>query len=128
MRVEGTQPIYCGYMRDYEIGVDSSYQNTMEFIAIVLGVAVAVRAGYRNTSLIIKGDSMSALCWAEKGMLRSMFIRRAATLLVLLTVSFGIEIVDSVHVAGIENVICDRLSRGGNPSSVRLARKNNECG
>jgi hypothetical protein len=118
MLEEGTTPIYCSYMRDYNIGVDSSYQNSMEFIGIVLGVAVAVRYGYRNISLIIKGDSMSALCWAEKGMLRSMHIRRASTMLVMLTVTFGIEIVDSVHIPGIDNIICDRLSRGEDPTKL----------
>jgi hypothetical protein len=122
MKENREEPIYCGCVWDYGfVGVHenpATYQNTMEFIAVVLGVAIAARAGYRNTSMRIKGDSMSALCWAKGHKYSSEFIRRAATAMVMLSTSFGLDIVESEHVAGVLNVVCDDLSRGRSPADL----------
>jgi hypothetical protein len=42
---------------------DSSFQNTVEFLAIVLGVLLAVYLGFRHRGVELLGDSRSSLQW-----------------------------------------------------------------
>jgi hypothetical protein len=95
----------------------------MEFIGMVYGVAVAILSGARNVALSIHGDSLSALCWINEKKFRSPKIRKAATAMVAMSIEFGVQVVEVVHVPGIKNVDCDRLSRGSAPLTESL--KNN---
>ena len=55
-----------GYTVDYQLGGDSSYQNSMEFITIVVSLAILVSLGLRDITVVVQGDSTSALAWASK--------------------------------------------------------------
>jgi hypothetical protein len=113
--------MWCGCNRYYpfQSEYDSSFQNTMEFIGIVIGIAMIARKGINNINVRIIGDSMSALCWAGDEKYRSPHIRRAASVLVAMSVKFGIEINEAEHIAGVENEVCDSLSRGDTPMDLR---------
>ena len=50
----------------YDLEGRSDYQNTLEFICIVLSVAALGRMGYRGISLYLIGDSKTALSWGEE--------------------------------------------------------------
>jgi hypothetical protein len=108
----------CGKTYDFQTEYDSSFQNTMEFIGIVIGISMIAREGIRQVNVKIVGDSMSALCWAGDEKYRSPHIRRAASVLVAISIHFGIEINESEHIAGIDNEVCDSLSRGDSPRDL----------
>jgi hypothetical protein len=90
---------------------DSSYQNTCEYIGMVLGVLVLIRLGAREVDVVIRGDSTSALSWMEKEKVSGKAAMNAALVLVSLCVRFGIEINYAVFLRGVDNHQADRLSR-----------------
>jgi hypothetical protein len=101
-----------------ELGEDSSFQNFAEFLAIVVGVIAVVRCQRERPTdgggyilLELRGDSTSALTWAETTRFRSDRATRAAVVFVLCLVRLGVVVVNTVHVPGEENVLCDKMSR-----------------
>ena len=114
IRQQGVIPVWCGFENPFDLSKVvhvSTYQNALEFIAIVLGVAIMVRRGIRNVAVMIIGDSMSALSWIGSGQFKSEFTRRAATVYLMLCMRVGIDIVNEEWIAGLENVDLDNLSR-----------------
>ncbi len=95
----------------FGFGDDSSYQNTCEYIGMVLGVLVLVRLGVRQVDVVIRGDSTSALSWMEKEKVSGKAAMNAALVLVSLCIRFGIEINYTVFLKGLDNHQADRLSR-----------------
>ena len=49
----------------YVLNKDSGFQNTMEFIAIFMGMYQIRRMGYVNTSVRLVGDNTSSLHWCD---------------------------------------------------------------
>lgn len=99
---------------------NSSYQNNCEFVAIVIGLWMAGRRGMRDFSYVLKGDSMSALSWAMEDRAESMISRRASICFSLLSIHLNASVAEAVHVPGVENIICDGLSRGKRGAEVGL--------
>jgi hypothetical protein len=89
----------------------SDYQNTMEFIALVAGIAWILSGRKSPFSIKAYGDSSSALNWAESMRVRSNRATPAAIVLVLLEMRFGHVRIESEHVPGEDNDACDYLSR-----------------
>ena len=50
----------------FDLKGDSSYQNTAEFIAEVMLMALLTSLGFHGESVTIQGDSTTALSWASK--------------------------------------------------------------
>jgi hypothetical protein len=96
---------------NYNIGSQSKYQNTVEFIGIVLGMVALSLLGVRNTSVIIRGDNKSSLKWGLTENYKSILSRRASLVLTTTILKSNILIEDQIHIAGVNNVKCDRLSR-----------------
>ena len=48
-----------------DLGGDSSYQNTMELLAVVWGLAGLGQLGYQNCGVRIRGDSDTVLHWTS---------------------------------------------------------------
>ena len=97
-----------------EFGDDSGYQNTSEFLAATIEILTCLRvAGDDGSHVVIdlKGDSISALQWANTSRFNSESVHRAAVLFTLLLVRQRVVIADVEHVAGEHNGICDDLSR-----------------
>ena len=59
----------------------------------------------------LKGDSVSALQWANTSRFNSESVHRAAVLFTLLLVKQRVVIANVEHVAGEQNGVCDDLSR-----------------
>ena len=98
----------------------SHYQNNCEFVAVIIGMWMIGRLGYRGVSYILKGDSISALQWAKEDRAQSMICRRASICFSLISIHLDLRVSETVHVPGVDNVICDGLSRGKQGAEVGL--------
>jgi hypothetical protein len=104
----------------YPPTVDASYQNTYEFLAVVVGALLSLALGIRNKSCCLWGDSMSSLAWAERDRVNSVIARRANIVYTLASVRADIDVTEKVHVPGKENVVFDGLTRGKTGEEVGL--------
>jgi hypothetical protein len=102
------------------IGDDSSYQNTCEFCAIILGLLLARGLGLRGFAYHLAGDSVSSLAWASHDRVNSSLARAANIGFALLSVDIDAVVADTRHVPGVENVVWDGLSRGKSGESMGL--------
>lgn len=109
-----------------EFGQDASYQNTAEFMAVVISlivlVAVVRPSRSESTSVELRGDSVTALRWAEQSSFKSSLVGNAAVLFVLVMVRCDVQIASTVHVPGEDNVVCDTLSRPDSNGRMRSVR------
>jgi hypothetical protein len=98
------------------LGDDSGFQNSAEFIAVVMGVGCLASLGVRNASIRIVGDNTSSLSWSVKSSFRDGPSRSAAISFMTIGVAMGLEVVEGVHIAGIRNIVCDGMSRDQEPA------------
>lgn len=98
---------------------DSAYQNTREFLGIVLTLVVAKRhfSLPRGSRFAWKSDSMSALSWVEKNKSSSELAHKAFVAYSWIMILTGYEVVHSTHIAGASEEMADidRLSRNRLP-------------
>mgnify|MGYP000025132167 CR=1 FL=1 len=102
----------------FELEEDSSYQNTVEFISVVLAMACLASLGVSNASVKLRGDNVSSLKWSVKERFRGTLCVKAATLYVAIGSRLDLRVDDTIHLPGKNNVTCDRMSRGTSPSSL----------
>jgi hypothetical protein len=107
-----------GDIRQLGFGDDSSHQNTAEFIAATVGVLGAIALGFHGASVILRGDSTSALCWGFRQRFKGILTVNAVVVFTMLLVQSGVTVVDAQFLTSQENVVCDTLSRG---TSVEVA-------
>lgn len=103
-------------LKGLDFKVDSSYQNTSEFFggAVVGLVTLCAIAGTTKLGKVsLRGDSISALTWAEKGRVKSHFATNACICMVLIQYRLGIDIAPSTHLEAVLNWAADTLSRCG---------------
>jgi hypothetical protein len=95
------------------LGTEAKYQNTAEFIGLVVGIRVAQQAGLDVSRVRVRGDSMSMLTWAENGHFRGSSISAAACIFTFMTEVYAIEWLEGIdfHVAGVDHKRSDMLSR-----------------
>ena len=107
----------------YELKGDSAFQNTMEFIAIVMGMFHMYWLGYRDTEVHIVGDNTSSLHWCDKERFRGGKSNGPAIAFILQAFTSRNEITLSLFIKGIDNVHCDKLSRGIRPKALMYPAK-----
>ena len=107
-----------GYTVDYQLGGDSSFQNSMEFITIVLSLAILASLGQRDITIVVQGDSTSALAWASKRKFKTARCRVAALVYMRISMRCGVLVSGVTHQAGTLQVYSDPLSRSESPESV----------
>ena len=115
-RAGGTEECLGGSavdLRALKFGDDSSYQNVCEFIGVVLGVIGLVIMGVRDADVQLRGDSVSALTWAEAERYRGKRVTNAAMVYTVLCVMYSFDVKEATHVPGTDNKRCDKLSRLG---------------
>ena len=100
---------------------DSAFQNTAEFMAVIVGILSVWRHVPREqaSAILLKGDSVTALQWAKSGRVRSDRSARAACIFVLILTRLGVCICDTIHVPAELNGECDLLSRRGYDGTYR---------
>jgi hypothetical protein len=92
-------------------GIDSSFQNLSEFIGAILAVIGQIIIGMSGRSIALRGDSITALTWAITERPRGSIVSNASMVWTLLCVASDIDVKEVTHIAGKDNVNCDRLSR-----------------
>ena len=102
---------------------DSSFQNTYEYLAILLGLLLSKTLGLRDYVFAVLGDSRSSLAWVVKGRVRSTLCRRASIGFSVLAVDVAASIYETRYVSSKDNVVCDGLSRGVHPSPLGLVER-----
>ena len=98
-------------IEEFGFGVDSSYQNTAEFIGALVGLLALVKLGGRDAGVKLRGDSTTALYWAASGRVSGSAALNAAVVLSALSVKYGLEVNDTEFLAGVDNHKADNLSR-----------------
>jgi hypothetical protein len=117
--VRGGYAVNLGHLG---FGTDSSYQNTSEFIGVILGLITLVKMGVRDVDLELRGDSISALSWSESERYSGENSTNAAMVFTLTCIAFGINVKNAIHKSGKQNWRADTLSRlGENGTSIEEA-------
>ena len=98
-------------LRQLGFMTESRFQNVCEFIGAIVGIVGLVKLGVRGVDIEIRGDSMSALTWAQKERTRGSQVSNAAMVYTLVCVSCDIDAKVATHISGEENFRCDQLSR-----------------
>jgi hypothetical protein len=96
----------------------SGYQNTVEFMAIIMGVAMIYMLGISNTGLIVAGDNTTSLAWTGNDTFSSGYSSRAAIVYCQLLIKSKLRVNETIHIPGEFNIICDQLSRGVRPEDL----------
>jgi hypothetical protein len=102
---------YTAMSLPFEVTNESKRQNTMEFIAVVLGLLLALRASLHHFTYNLHWDSISSLAWAKADRVNSVLARQANIIYTTLIYT-TISVAETVHIPGTLNVIFDGLSRG----------------
>ena len=98
-------------LRNFGFSIDSSFQNTAEYIGCILGLIGLTLMGIRDVDVEARGDSVAALTWVETERPRGELVTNASMVFTLLGINFGLDVKKGVHISGEENWRCDRLSR-----------------
>ena len=114
-------------LRFLDFGEDSSFQNLCEFTGAILGFIGLVRMGVTNADVQLRGDSVSALTWAQTERYRGTIVTNAALVFRMLAVAYGLDVKSTTHIPGDQNTRCDELSQlweSGEEISGVLGRHN----
>ena len=102
----------------FEFDSQSAFQNTAEFTAVVLGMAVIAHFGGRHAGIRLRGDSRSSLQWSATQRFRPGPSRRAAIAFVALGTRFDLSVEETAFIPGVTNIQCDKMSRGFEPTHI----------
>lgn len=102
----------------YSLGEDSGFQNSVEFISVVVGVGCLGVLGISNAAIRIVGDNTSSLSWSVRCSFRDGPSRSAAMCFVAIGDCLGLEVTEGNHIAGKSNIKCDGLSRDKTPQEL----------
>ena len=118
--VEGEMALWkvASINSNFDLEGSSCYQNTMEYISIVLAFGFLVQNGIRSRTVCVLGDNVSSLKWAATERFKGNLCVNAATCLIALLSASSMDVVDTVHVRGEDNTTCDQLSRGKRPQDL----------
>ena len=113
---EGRETLLGGFavsLASWGIEGEPSFQNTAEFTTAILGIAAAVSIlGADMPSYVhLRGDSVSALSWAQSMKARSDLASSAAAVLALMCVQTGVRVGGTTHLPAEDNWAADCLSR-----------------
>jgi hypothetical protein len=95
----------------FDLKGDSGFQNTVEFLAVVVGLACIASKGYSGHSVIVQGDNTSSLSWCTSERFQPGPSRSCAVFFMAFATVTDLVIHRGIHIPGVRNVICDGLSR-----------------
>eukprot|EP01041_Mallomonas_annulata_P009830 gene9830-20447_t len=107
----GKEEVIQVFPLPFDLANDPSYQNTVEFLAVLVATCHLVRNGRRGVGVLFKGDSRTALAWAADLSFRGTSVRKASILFAFIVSRFNIQVVDTIHIPGVDNDIPDAISR-----------------
>jgi hypothetical protein len=112
--------LYTALQLPFDVENDSSNQNTMEFIAVILGLLLAWRTQLSNFHYDLHGDNRSSLAWANSDRVNSVLARKANVIFTTLSMHLNATLADAEHVPGVLNTMFDGLSRNVLPQDLGL--------
>jgi len=112
--------VYTALQLPFTVDNDSSNQNTMEFVAVVLGLLLAWKSKLTNFYYDLHGDNMSSLAWARSDRVNSLLARRANIIFTTISMHLQANLVSTEHVPGFMNIVFDGLSRNVSPEELGL--------
>jgi len=104
-------------------GSDASYQNTAEFMGAILALVGVIRYKAQDKAFLLRGDSKSALSWANKKRIRGSLAVPASFLFNYIWVYYRVMLAKCEHLAAELNIACDGLSREEFLNNVKKFRK-----
>ena len=99
-------------------GVNAAFQNSAEFIALVIAVFGLRWFNLKSLDVTVRGDSKTALKWSEKGRCKGTTANNASVVFSLVVAQAGVTVVDRVFLDSKENWRADLLSRGGSKDEL----------
>jgi hypothetical protein len=105
---------YTGVILPYKTNKKSAYQNTKEYTAVLLGLALIEQEQLvpRGFAYNVCGDNTTSLTWIEKGKAASTLARRANIGYSLIAEHLDANVAELKHIPGKLNIVYDGLSRG----------------
>ena len=94
-------------------GTDASFQNTSEYMGSLLCARGLAMMGAEGAPIRLRGDSVSALSWAEKGTVRSDLAVRASAMWAQYVIVRQFNVTGTDHLSHELNSRADVLSRRG---------------
>jgi hypothetical protein len=82
-----------------------------------------IAIGLSGQSLALREDSVTALTWSITERVRGSIVTNTSMVWTLLCVPADINIQQVIHIAGVDNDKCDRLSRRGAHSTESVTEK-----
>ena len=89
----------------------SDYQNSCEFTALNCALVHAIKLGWNNITIEIRGDSDTVLHWVESDHFRSELAIPPIIMFLCLCEMFHIHVKKGTHIKAELNFVCDSLSR-----------------
>jgi hypothetical protein len=111
---------YAALQLPFSVDSDSSNQNTMEFIAVVLGLLLAWRTKLNTFYYDLHGDNMSSLAWARSDRVNLILARRNNIIFTTISMHLDAQLVETEHIPGSMNIVFDGLSRNVAPEQLGL--------
>jgi hypothetical protein len=102
---------FAGMVFPFDVHKDSSFQNTCEYLAVIAAVYALYLLGHQGFTYELIGDSMSSLKWSRAEYTKSSIARNASIGFSLLSIRVDANLNTTTHVAGVNNEVCDGLSR-----------------
>lgn len=99
---------------------DSSYQNTYEYLAVLLAILMAHCLHIKVFSYALTGDSVSSLSWCQADQARSALAYRANLAFTLASVATDATVDSTQFITSESNEVYDGLSRGLSAEQVGL--------
>jgi hypothetical protein len=100
-------------MFEFDLSGDSSYQNTCEFLAVVVAFFILGKMGFRDVTLLVVGDSMTSNHWCAAERYKGKSAHRAALIFTIIATHFNYWVFDTEWICSSDNSEMDMLSRGG---------------
>ena len=101
---------YAALQLPFSVDNDSSNQNTMEFVAVVLGLLLAWRKKLTTFYYDLLGDNMSSLAWARSDRVNSLLARQANIIFTTVSMHLNAHFAETEHIPGSMDVVFDGLS------------------
>jgi hypothetical protein len=105
----------------FDLVHDSKYQNTVEFTAVVVGMACLARSGIKDCTVRLVGDSRTSLKWGLTERFKGTLCLAASLVYILLSSHFNLWVSESDHVPAADNWFYDKISRGVSPTELGVA-------
>ena len=99
---------------------DASFQNTHEFLCVIVGLFLARGLGLKGFEFSVIGDSMTTLSWVHRGRAKSTVARRCQVAYAGILLATAAQPGLMSFVSSETNIICDPWSRGITTAATRM--------